>query len=159
MDADAAGYRPGSHRSLLVDEVVGVLGSLLMVVSPVFLYHIMWPMSDVPATAAWALAMTFALHRQPWLSGTMVGAALAIRPNLVLLSIGVGFIALSRASITRDEGTPFAFKRRPLGLFALGILPAVVGVALFNTALYGAPWNFGYPGGLFSSRNIWPNAI
>src|SRR5262245_32649440 len=159
MDADAAGYRPGSHRSLLVDEVVGVLGSLLMVASPVFLYHIMWPMSDVPATALWALAVAFALHRRPWLSGTMVGAALAIRPNLVLLSIGVGFVAIPRASITPGEETAFAFRRRPLGLFALGILPAAIGVAAFNTALYDAPWNFGYPGGLFSPRNVWPNAV
>src|SRR5262245_1459707 len=117
MDADAAGYRPGSHRSLLVDEVVGVLGSLLMVVSPVFLYHIMWPMSDVPATAAWALAMAFALHRRPCLSGTMVGAALAIRPNLVLLSIGAGLVATARTSITPDEETRLVVRRSALGLF------------------------------------------
>jgi hypothetical protein len=130
-----------------------------MAVSPVFLYHIMWPMSDVPATAAWALAMAFALHRRPWLSGTMVGAALAIRPNLVLLTIGVGLVATSRSSITHDEETVSAVGQRPLGLFALGILPAAVGVGLLNTGWYGAPWNFGYPGGLFSFRNIWPNAV
>jgi hypothetical protein len=145
--------------SFLVDEVVGVLASLLMAVSPVFLYQIMWPMSDVPATAAWALAMAFALHRRPWLSGTMVGAALAIRPNLALLSIGVGLVAMSRSSITPGEERAWVVRRRTLGFFVLGILPAVVGVALFNTRLYGAPWNFGYPGGLFSSRNLWPNAI
>jgi hypothetical protein len=145
--------------SFLVDEVVGVLASLLMAVSPVFLYHIMWPMSDVPATAAWSLAMAFALHRRPWLSGTMVGAALAIRPNLVLLSIGVGLVAVSRSSRTSREETVVVVERRPLGFFALGILPAVVGIALFNTLLYGAPWNFGYPEGLFSLRNVWPNAV
>jgi Dolichyl-phosphate-mannose-protein mannosyltransferase len=138
--------------SFLVDELVGVLACLLVAASPAFLYHLMWPMSDVPATAAWALAMAFALHRRPWLSGTMVGVALAIRPNLVLLSIGVGLVAISRSS-------KFVVERKSLGLFVLGIVPAAVGVALFNTGLYGAPWNFGYPEGLFSARNVWPNAV
>jgi hypothetical protein len=145
--------------TMLVDEVVGLLASLLMAVSPAFLYHIMWPMSDVPATAAWALAMAFALRRRPWLSGTMVGVALAIRPNLLLLTIGVGLVAMSRAASTPRNDAVVVVERRPLGFFALGILPAVAGIAWFNTVLYGAPWNFGYPGGLFNSRNVWPNAI
>jgi hypothetical protein len=145
--------------TLLVDEIVGLLACLLMAVSPAFLYHIMWPMSDVPATAAWALALAFALLRRPWLSGTLVGAALAIRPNLLLLTVGVGLIAMSRFSTTSREERALVFERKSLGLFVLGIVPAAVGVALFNTRLYGAPWNFGYPEGLFSSRNVWPNAI
>ena len=50
--------------TLVVDELVGLFACVLMAASPAFLYQLMWPMSDVPATAAWTLALVLALGRR-----------------------------------------------------------------------------------------------
>jgi hypothetical protein len=139
---------------LIVDEVVGLFAALLMAASPAFLYHITWTMSDVPATATWTLALVLALWRRPTAAGVVSGLAIAIRPNLLFLAVGVGLIAVWSGPIQRQKPPSF----QALFRFGLGILPAILGLALFNTHLYGAPWRFGYPEGLFSWRNVWPNA-
>ena len=61
---------------LLFDDVVGVAAAALLAVSPTFLYQLMWPMSDVPATAAWTLAIVFAVVRRPLAAGLATGAVL-----------------------------------------------------------------------------------
>ena len=46
---------------LLFDGVVGMAAAALMAVSPTFQFQLMWPMSDVPAAAAWTLAVVMAV--------------------------------------------------------------------------------------------------
>ena len=111
---------------LLFDEVVGLAAAALMAASPAFLFQLMFPMSDVPVAAAWTVALVLAVSEMPFAAGLVSGFAVLIRPNLPLLAIAVGFIAASPA-ISRDAVAPTL--RRTL-TFGIGLLPAVVGVAV-----------------------------
>ncbi len=161
--------------ALLVDELVGLAASLLLGASPVFLYQLMWPMNDVPVTAAWTIALVLAVLRRPFAAGIASALAIVIRPNLLLLTMGVGVLAVwpsepyvaqafrpadrapkRRATVARSllavAGCDFL-------LFAAGVLPAIVGIALLNTSLYGGPLSSGYGTvtSLYHWMNLWPN--
>lgn len=142
--------------SVLFDEVVGLIAALLLALSPVFLYQLVSPMSDVPAAAAWTLALLFAVLRRPAASGLAAGLAIAIRPNLAPLVVALAWIVCPPESgpvrLTRDS------TRRLLQLVA-GTLPGVAGVAWFNLRVYGAPWRSGYGdlANLYALSNVWPN--
>ena len=144
--------------TLVVDELVGLFACVLMAVSPAFLYQLMWPMSDVPATAAWTLALVLALGRRRLAAGVASGLAIAIRPNLLFLAIAVGLIALQPRVSERQ--TAWEVVRRAF-FFGLGVLPAIAGLAGLNASLYGTPWNSGYGAvaGIFDRHNVWPNAV
>lgn len=111
-------------------RTVGVLASALLVASPVFLAHVMVPMSDVPAAAGWTLVAVLVLKQRPLEAGFVAGLTLLIRPNLVLLALLPAF----------------AWQRRGDSLvrYALGAAPGVVAIAVINTALYGNPLTAGY---------------
>jgi hypothetical protein len=130
---------------LLFDEMVGMAASLLLAASPAFLFMLMFPMSDVPVASAWTLALVFATLRRPLAAGFASSLAIVIRPNLLLLSLGVSLIASGpwrgadglirtrwRDALTR------AF------LCCLGVVPGVLGVALLNRHLYGGALQSGY---------------
>jgi hypothetical protein len=61
---------------------LALAGAVLVAASPVFLYESMATMSDVPATAAWTLALVLALGGSAFSSGLAAAAAIMIRPNL-----------------------------------------------------------------------------
>src|SRR5439155_973016 len=67
----------------------GMLAALALVASPIFLFYLMVPMSDVPVTAWWLAAVVLALKPEArWrlvMSGVVTALALMTRPNLVLL--------------------------------------------------------------------------
>jgi hypothetical protein len=108
------------------------LGSALLVASsPIFLYQLMNPMSDVPVTAAWTLSLVLAASDWPLAAGLAAGAALIIRPNLAAIAVAL-FAWLLLA-------TP----RRAVR-FAVGLAPALVAIATMNAIVYGAPWLSGY---------------
>jgi hypothetical protein len=125
---------------LLFDEVVGLAAAALMAVSPAFLFQLMFPMSDVPVAAAWTVALVLAVSEMPLAAGLVSGLAVLIRPNLPLLAIAVGFIA-ARPAISRGAVAPTL--RRTLA-FGIGLLPAIVGVAVLYWYLYGSPFESGY---------------
>ena len=78
-----------------------LLAACGMAASPVFLFHAVQPMSDVPATAWWMLAVTCALHRTSgWsvASGLAAGAAILTRPNLAPLACRRAPARLARAA-------------------------------------------------------------
>jgi hypothetical protein len=118
---------------------------ILLASSPVFLYQLMNPMSDVPATAAWTLATVLITGGSMAAGGLAAAAALLIRPNLVL--IGVALTAWILVT------------RQPAVRFLLGLAPAVLAIAVLNTTLYGAPWTSGYgpAADLYSPRFVWTN--
>ena len=110
---------------------MGLAASALVATSPAMLFMLIAPMSDVPAAAAWAVAVASVL------ADTMAGAALAglasalailIRPNLAPLA------ALLAAWMVWRHGA------RPRALvFTLVASIGAVGVAVVNARLYGSP--------------------
>ena len=140
--------------------VAGALAALLLAASPPFLYQVVQPMTDVPAAAAWAVALVAVTDRRfatstrsAVLGGIATGAALLIRPNLVPVA-GVAALAV--------------FIERPLGwrhvlrtwtAFGAGILPFALVVAALQNAMYGGPLKSGYGDldFLFRIDHVWPN--
>ncbi len=129
----AATYALG--RRLFDAPGIALWGAALVATSPVFLYQLMNAMSDVPVTAAWALALALAVRNQPLASGLSMGAAIAIRPNLVPLAA-----LLAVWLWLRDRRAAASSVLR----FAVGTAPAIAGIAWFNARLYESPLVSGY---------------
>jgi hypothetical protein len=119
----------------------GLLAAMLLITSPIFLYQLIEPMSDVPATAWWLLVIV--LVAAPGGASALGGglassAAILTRPNVVPLALLLGFFLL-----TYSHGH-FRTRLRGALLFGVGVLPGCVGVALLNRTLYGSPFSSGY---------------
>jgi hypothetical protein len=128
-------------RRVFADDAVGAAGALLLATSPTFLYQLMNAMSDVPVTAFAALALTLALGDRPLVSGVAMSAAIAIRPNLAPLALPLAvWLAVS--------------DRRRAVWFALGVAPAIAGLAWLNATLYESAFVSGYgtTGDLYALR-------
>ena len=136
----------------------GVAAAALLVTSPVFLFQIVQPMSDVAVTAWWALALIFALSPvpgSPLAAGAASGLAVLTRPNLAPLAAVVALV------VSGWPGEHSRARSRPQNLlaFAAGLTPAAGALALMQWRLYGSPFFSGYgsPGELFTASNIAPN--
>jgi hypothetical protein len=125
------GVRAGS-------PLAGVTSALLLASSPVFLFQLMWPMSDIPAAAFWTAALAAALGQgkySPAIAGACAAVAVVIRPNLApLAAIPLGILV---------------WTRRGWLAFALALVPGVCLAAAVNAYLYGSPLASGY--GTFDS--------
>jgi hypothetical protein len=126
-------------REATGSRTVAVLASVLLLASPVFLTHLLVPMSDVPAAAGWTLAALFVLKQRPLEAGIVSGLTLLIRPNLILLSLMPVFAWRKR--------------REPLIRYGVGLVPGVLAIMMINAALYGGPLTTGY-GSLFESYSF-----
>ena len=160
----------------LGSEGAGLIGAWLVATSPAFLFMLVWPMTDVPVAAAWAIAFYFALGRSRWsilAAGLASAIAITIRPNLVLLAAAIFAAAIAGTEVgfrkhsadLRPRRDPADLRRRRdlparFVIYALAVAPGIVLVALFNNALYGSPLTSGYGGlgGMFDSTHLWPNA-
>jgi hypothetical protein len=138
---------------------IGLGAAALMATSPTFLFQLMFPMSDVPAMAWWALALALVLCESrgaALAAGVSAGLAILTRPNLVPVAVVPALYLLSGALHERQwRGT--AVTRA--ALFTAGAVPFCVGVAVFNTFLYGSPLASGYGNlaGLFEWANLRAN--
>ena len=136
---------------------VGVVALWLLVTSPIVLYMSVNPMSDVPAAAAWAGAVLFAIGRTRLSASAAVIAtamAILIRPNLAPSAVVIAawlFWTAWRA----DAGARRQAIAR-LILFGLCALPGVLIVAAVNWTLFGSPLESGYGrlSGLFDRANV-----
>jgi hypothetical protein len=109
-------------RQLLDSTRAAIGAAILVATSPIFLYQLMNPMTDVPVSAAWTLALVLSLGGWPAGAGVAAGAALLIRPNLAAVAIALlGWLMLTR--------------RHPLR-FLLGLLPFAGVLAIINASLY-----------------------
>ena len=120
---------------------VGLLSSVLVAASPIVLYQIIQPMSDVPAAALWMSAVAFATAAKPrssLLSGLATSAAILVRPNLVPLGITIGLFLLLRPERSWLQ------RLRSAAIFALASAPGCIAVAVTQTAFYGSPFASGY---------------
>ena len=137
------------------DRATGVLAALLLTVSPIFLYQLMWPMTDVPVAAFWAAAFLAACHSRgprPLAAGLAAGAAVLIRPNLVLMAVGLPVAWLWPAALRRTAVVN-------VGWYLLGLAPCVAVVAAIQLYLYGSPLTSGYGrlSELYSTQNVLSN--
>jgi hypothetical protein len=130
---------------------LALLPPLLLVASPPFLLQLIQPMSDVPVTAAWLVAIACASRSgRKWsvLTGAASSMAVLIRPNLAPLAIVL-------AAWCTSPGR----RLRTLALVFLGALPGLALLAAVNTTWYGSPLRLGYGSGsyLFGWDHVLPN--
>lgn len=107
--------------------------------SPVFLFQMMQPMSDVPVTGWWLLAIALGtIGSKPSAIGAGLAASAAIvtRPNIVPVVVPVAaFVALANENARRAT--------RVL-LFAGACVPGILVVAALNRLFYGSALASGY---------------
>ena len=129
---------------ILARPLAGPSGAAFVVLSlassPPFLFQALQPMSDVPALAAWLIALALAMRNG---RRSIVGAALAafvailIRPNLAPLVVPVCW----QAAMTNGSRTTRL--RRP-AIVSVAAIVAIVIVATVQGVLYGSPLQSGY---------------
>jgi hypothetical protein len=151
-----ATYRVGVR---LHSPAAGAAAALLLATSPILLFQIVQPMSDVAVTAWWTLALLFALSpfpNGPLAAGATAGLAILTRPNLLPLA---GVIALATINWPRGKDERRRRLDRLVG-FSAGLLPAVGAQVLMQWRLYGSPLASGYGAAsdLYAASNIAPNA-
>jgi hypothetical protein len=147
-----ATYRVGSHFG----AHVGLASALFMAASPVFLYQLVQPMSDVPAAALWMTAVAAATGASRSLaitSGAATSAAILMRPNLLPLGMVVGLFLLVRPERS------WRHRLLAAATYAACCIPGCVAVALVQGAFYGSPLSSGYGSlaALFSVEHVVPN--
>jgi hypothetical protein len=109
-------------------------------------------MSDIPATAWWAVSLGLLLLRSPCTSmaaGVAAGAAILTRSNLAPLAIVPAALLLMRCRNATEAGlTPRRYAYRDeclsLMLFVAGVVPSCVFIAWLNAHWYGSPLSSGY---------------
>jgi len=120
----------------LEGPITGTIAAVLFAFSPLFIFHTLEPMSDVPVTTWWLLAWVFAISPSTWAplgAGLAVSAAVLTRPNLVPLAIVlVAVVGANRPRLPR------------LALFAAGSIPGCLIVGALNAHLYDSPLESGY---------------
>ncbi len=130
--------------------LTGAAAAVLTATSPIFLYQIVQPMTDVPATAWWLLAVVCALGGpRAFAAGLAAAVALLTRPNLAPLAIVLaGYVAFASAR-----------PMQALLRFGAGLLPGAIAIALIQRAMYGGALSTGYgaAAGLFAAGHVLPN--
>ncbi|HEX7140651.1 MAG TPA: hypothetical protein VF219_22555, partial [Vicinamibacterales bacterium] len=118
--------------------------------SPLWIFHSLVPMSDVPVTAWWLLAWVLALSPAPVGAvgaGIASAAAILTRPNIVPLTMVLALFITVRSGVRRGV------------TYALTVLPVALLIASLNRYLYGSPIGTGYGAleDLFSTRYFFVN--
>ena len=134
-------YRLGTA---LLSEEEGLAASALLATSPVFLTHVLFPMSDVAAMTCWTLSavLLFGTRRaSPVFAGLAGAVAILIRPNLAPLA---GVLALAIVSRTRSIGFTVRPAAVDVGRFVAGLLPGVMAIVAVHEYLYGGLFESGY---------------
>jgi hypothetical protein len=141
------GQRVGGDETALIAAAASAA-------SPMLLFQAVQPMSDVPATFWWFLAvllLTYDAIPAAWFAGLAAGIACVVRPNLfAMVPVLAILTAWWHGSI------------RPISrwmAFAMGPAIAAIAIAWLNYSLYGSAGTSGYGGvgQLFSIDHLWPN--
>jgi hypothetical protein len=142
-----------------VSPDVGAAAAWLTATSPVFLYMLMSPMSDIPAAAFWGIAAYACLtgsRTGAVLGGLAAAVAVLIRPNLVHVGLAMAmwmFVVDLRLAGARRFARPV--------LFVVPLAAVSLAIAALNQYLYGAVTNSGYGsfGAVFNARFVARNVI
>jgi hypothetical protein len=147
---------------LAASRGVAASAAMLVAASPIFLYQVVQPMSDVPAACLWTAAMVLACRsetaRGAALSGLASAAAIVIRPNLAPIAAVVGaWIALD--AMKRDAADRVRRAMVTAFAYAAGLAPGIASVAILQHAMYGSALRSGYAGlgELFRWEHAGPN--
>jgi hypothetical protein len=136
---------------------IGLAAASLLAASPSFLFQLTSsPMSDIPVTAWWALALAAVLfegRRAAFGAGVAAGAAVLTRANLVPLAVIPAVWLLREVRASRSV-TGVAAQR--LALYSIGVVAACITVAVLYDYWYGSPFRSGYGdvGGLYGWENL-----
>src|SRR5262249_1349267 len=141
-------------------DTAGVVAAGLLAASPAFLYQVVQPMSDVPAATLWTAGLVAVTHPRftassvlGLIGGVAAGAALLIRPNLAPIAGVVTLVVFCER--------PWHWRTiaRSWAMFAIGLIPFAILVALLQNAMYGSPFKSGYGdlSLLFKLEHVWPN--
>ncbi|HYN09648.1 MAG TPA: hypothetical protein VES67_19860 [Vicinamibacterales bacterium] len=139
--------------------VAGLIAAWLVATSPTTQRMVLEPMSDVPAAAAWAVALRCLFGRSVSAgacAGLAAGLAITIRPNLVPLAIVP--VCWQIAAIVRARGARGRAAWAAAATLS-GIAAGIVVIAAIQWAYYGSPWRSGYGAldQLFDPANVGPN--
>jgi hypothetical protein len=138
----------------------GLSAAWLTATSPVFLFMLMWPMSDVPVAAGWVLTfylMFGASVTHAVAAGLVSAAAILIRPNLVFLLL----LPVLWYGVRAWQAGAGERRVQILQLVAFCSTSALgpVAVAVLFARLYGSPLQSGYGdiSGFFDRTHVAPN--
>lgn len=146
------GRRLGAPRA-------GLVAAWLVATSPIVVFMVVTPMTDIPVAAAWNVALFFVLGESASsaaAAGLVSAVAILIRPNLVFQAGPLGVWYLLRAWRT---GAPRIWIGRA-GIYAACAGAGIVAVFAINAYLYGSPFVSGYGtlGEWFALGNVVSNA-
>jgi hypothetical protein len=135
----------------LQDRTTGASAAGLVCASPIFLYQVVQPMSDVPAAAFWLATFAAVMRKHAGhelAGGFLASMALLIRPNLAPALLPVCALV---ALVSRVRGTLY---------FLAGLAPGCALLLWLNDARYGSAFRTGYGDthDLFSFSHALPNA-
>lgn len=150
-----ATYQWGSRAA---GPAIGCAAATLVATYPAFLFQLMSPMSDVPVTAWWVLALALLQWEgilSTFGSGVATGLAILTRPNLLPLLLVLGLYVL----VDRRDSQGRNARLGRFGWFLLGVCPACLAVAGINWMWYGSPLvsGYGHLSDLYSWRNVTAN--
>lgn len=111
-------------------------------------------MSDVPATAFWAVALAVAWREgiaAALVAGIAAAIAILVRPNLAPLAMVVAVMILTERSL----------RIRRLACFGSAVACSTIAIAALNWYWYGSPLRSGYGtlDDLYAIRRVWPNLL
>jgi hypothetical protein len=131
--------------------MAGATAAILTATSPIVLYQTVQPMNDILTAALWLSAL--AVGGSHLLSGTLIGLAILVRPNLAPLAVVLAAMPFIRHH-TRER------QLRGLVAMIVGSLPGVLALLWLNQALYGSVIGSGYGAlsRLFSVSHVATNA-
>lgn len=143
----------------LGSSTMGLTAAWLVATSPVVIFQMLTPMTDVPPAAGWALAFYLLFGRSVKTTigaGLAAGIAALIRPNLVPAAAVMGLWLVYK--VWQDAADRPRHIRRVFG-FALGLVPGIGTIAGVFWWLYGSPLRSGYAtlDVLFSASHISSN--
>lgn len=145
----------------LAGPLVGLGGAVMVATSPIVLFQLTYPMSDIPVAAWWTLALALAAgptRTHALGAGVAAAAAVLTRPNLAPL-IACPLACFLFEGLRGRAAAKVAASRA--ALFVAGVLPAFLGVAVINGRWYGSPWRSGYgtAADIYNLVNLRPNLV
>jgi hypothetical protein len=143
-------YRLGTE---IGDPLAGGAAAIVLSASPTFLYQLVQPMSDIPATACWLAALIAASRGtigSTAAAGLLSSVAVMIRPNLAPLA---GLILVAALFCGR------AFDWRPAVVFVAALAPGLIALGWIQHVRFGSALASGYGtvDDFFAASNIGPN--
>jgi hypothetical protein len=147
-------------RRLSASAIGGVAAALLVATTPIVLFQAVQPMNDITTGALWAAVALAMCAGRPAVTGTLVGVALLVRPNLAV----AGALAMAMAAWLRAAPPSAGWPGRLLRALAMSgatAVPGVLAALMLNRALYGSPFQSGYGnlGVLFAAGHVPVNVM